>query len=46
MSDYIKKLLVVLGVIIFASCEKAEEVDFGLYPCEDRNCDTAVFIPC
>ena len=43
MSDYIKKLLVVLGVIIFTSCEKPED-DFYPHPCIDQSCDSVFFI--
>ena len=42
MSDYIKKLLFVLGVIIFTSCE-VEEIDTSRNPCKG-GCDTHVSI--
>ena len=44
MSDYIKKLLVVLGVVIFASCEKPEEEIYYSSPCVGQECFTAFFI--
>ena len=44
MSDYIKKLLVVLGVVIFTSCEKPEEEIYYSSPCVGQECFTAFFI--
>ena len=44
MSNYIKKLLVVLGVIIFASCEKPEDEVWYSSPCVGGECFTSFFI--
>ena len=44
MSDYIKKLLVVLGVVIFASCEKPEDEIYYSSPCVGQECFTAFFV--